>query len=274
MILSFLRGEFTKRAMLRYCLPAYAILPASLLFLSSLSYPNYNPVRMDISFLGVPNENPKGWFFWALAMALQGLAAFPAITHMGRRMGLADRRFGIYGAYAFAASSAGLLTLGLLPQIAGLETAHIASGTLAMGGAYLGLLMWLRPILFNGACENRSLLPAFLFFIFIGPAGFLSTQGYRVLAGGVKGYDLYDPACPWPLCFSLWEWTLFAGLTLSFLLLLLLSPSEEAPAEKEDSEGSSTEVERFVALSSKAAVACAAAAIVLGAMLAIAFWRL
>ena len=43
--------------MLLAYLPFYFILFPSLLFLSTLSYPHFNPVRMDISFLRGPRDN-------------------------------------------------------------------------------------------------------------------------------------------------------------------------------------------------------------------------
>lgn len=246
--------------MLLAYLPLYFVALPCLLFVSTLSYPHFNPVRMDISFLGVPRDNPGGWIVWSFAMMLQGIAPLPAVMRVSRRMFASGGHLGVFGSYTLLVSSIGMTFLGAIPQFAGTDALHIASGVLAMGGGYLGLLAWARPLL-SSRDVVKPLRPLFVLLALLGPVGFLSTQGCRVLAGGLAAYNLYDPACPWFLSFSLWEWILYAGVSFAFVSMLGLSPSADGGGENGEKAG------RFISIASVTLKVCAAVPVIFAAVL-------
>jgi endonuclease/exonuclease/phosphatase family metal-dependent hydrolase len=175
---------------------------------------------MDISFLGVPNKNPMGWIIWSLAFLLQGLVLFPAAMYMTRQMRVLYPQKWMPGAVSLVASSIGMVLLGLIPQFRSLGVIHIVSGVLAMGGLYMGLVLW-GYLFFLEKRINLILFVFFAFFLLFGPIGFLSTQGYRFIMAPLS-YKIDDPACPWFLTFSIWEWVLLAGVFFAYVICLYL----------------------------------------------------
>jgi hypothetical protein len=193
-------------------------------------------------------------------MMLQGIAPLPAVMRVSRRMFASGGTLGAFGSYTFLVSSIGMTFLGAVPQLAGIDALHIArrsarhgrrlSGTACLGMAVAPKLRYRQaspaPVCFSGSS---------------GPVGFLSTQGYRVLAGGPAAYNLYDPACPWFFSFSLWEWILYAGVSFAFVSMLGLSPSADGGDENAERGG------RFISVASVTLRTCAAVPVVFAAVL-------
>lgn len=50
------------------------------------AYPHYQMSNHDISYLGHPSLNPKGWWYWSIGMGIAFLMTCPLVAHASRRM--------------------------------------------------------------------------------------------------------------------------------------------------------------------------------------------
>jgi len=227
------RGEAGKRFYLAFWLPALSALWAACFALSARYYRGYEIPNHDVSDLGDPAMNPKGWWFWAIGMGIAAVMTIPLISYASRRMeeltimqAGGGRRLVTFGSICMRCACLGLAGLALAPQGPRLDLIHVISGVVAMGGAYLTLLLFWGAPLFKVQQMSVARLALFSVSAWWAVAGFLVTQGFRFFAYGELGHDLRHKGESILLRFSLWEWMLFAAVTTSFATLLALLPSK------------------------------------------------
>ena len=232
-LLSACRGEAGKTLYLAFWLPVLSALWAACFVLAMHSYSGYRISSHDISDLGDPAMNPKGWWFWSMGMGLTALLAFPPISYAARRMEKLTirqtdrgRRLVSLCTISMRCACLGLVGLALVRQSYHPDALHVISGVFAMGGAYVTLLFFWGAPLFKIREMSGARLTLFTLSAWWGVAGFLATQGYRFFAYGELGHDLKHRSESILLRFSLWEWMLFAAVTTSFALLVALLPAK------------------------------------------------
>ncbi len=226
------KGEAGKTFYLAGWLPTLSALWAVCLLLAARSYTGYQFSDHDISFLGHPALNPRGWWLWSLGMGVAALMMFPATAYARRRMEeltsthtRRGRRLVALGSICLRCSCFGLLGLALVPQGDLLEPLHQAAGAFAFTGMYATLLfLWGVP-LFQVREMGAARLALFTFSAWWGVVGYLGSQGYRFFAYGELGRHFRPGECIL-LRFSLWEWLLFAAVTTSFATLVALLPEK------------------------------------------------
>jgi hypothetical protein len=226
-------GEAGKTFYLAFWLPALSALWAACFVLAMRFYPGYQIPDRDISDLGDPAMNPKGWSFWAIGMGIAAMMTFPPISYASRRMEAltarqahGGRRLVSLGSICMRCSCFGLAGLALAPQSHNIDAIHVISGVCALGGVYVTLLFFWGAPLFKIQEMSVARLALFTLSAWWGVAGFLATQGYRFFAYGELGHDVKHRGESVFLHFSLWEWMLFASATTSFAMLVALLPSK------------------------------------------------
>jgi len=228
-------GEAGKTFYLAFWFPVLWALWGACFVLAARSYPGYEISNHDISFLGDPALNPKGWWFWSIGMGIAAMMAFPPIAYASRRMeeltvrqGCGGRRLVSVGSICMRCACLGLAGLALVPQGPKLlDLIHTISGVFAFGGEYVTLLFFWGAPLFKVQEMSVARLALFTVSAWWAVAGFLATQGYRFFAYGELGHDLKNKGESVFLRFSLWEWMLFAAVTTSFAILVALLPSKD-----------------------------------------------
>jgi len=232
------RGEAGKAFYLAIWLPALSALWAICFISAWRFYPGYQISNRDISDLGDPAMNPKGWEYWALGMGIAAVMTFPPIAYAARRMNeltarqsAGSKRLVFLGSIGMRCACIGLAGLALAPQGPRLDSIHVVSGVFAMGGAYMSLLYFWGAPLFKVRKMSGARLALYMVSAWWGVAGFLATQGYRFFAYGELGHDLKHRSESVLLRFSLWEWMLFAAVTTSFATLLAVLPPNVETSE-------------------------------------------
>ena len=66
--------------------PLSVIIFAVFIGISWALYPNYNFTQMDVSYLGHPERNPIGWFFWSLGLVLTGIIMLSITGYIHQRL--------------------------------------------------------------------------------------------------------------------------------------------------------------------------------------------
>lgn len=232
-LISAWHGEAGKMSYLAFWLPVLWVLWGACFLLAARSYPGYQISNHDISDLGDPGMNPKGWWFWSIGMGIAAMMIFPPIAYASRRMeeltirqAYSGRRLVSLGSICMRCACWGMAGLALVPQSRNLDLIHVISGVFAMGGVYVTILfLWGAP-LFKVLEMSVARLVLFTVSAWWAVAGFLATQGYRFFAYGELGHDYKHKSESVLLRFSLWEWMLFAALTTSFAILVAFLPSK------------------------------------------------
>lgn len=226
-------GQAVKTFYLAFWLPVLLALWSVCLVLAWRSYPGYQMPNHDISFLGHPALNPKGWWFWSIGMGVAAIMMFPLAAYASRRMeelttkqAHAGRRLVSLGSICLRCACFGLLGLALATQGSKLDLIHPIAGVFAFGGLYVTILfLWIMP-LFNIREMSTARLTIFAVSSWWGVVGFLATQGYRFFVYGEMGRHLKHESESVFLRFSLWEWMLFVAVTTSFVILVALLPAK------------------------------------------------
>jgi hypothetical protein len=225
-------GGAGKKFYLAFWLPLTAVLWGGCFILAARHYRGYEITNHDVSFLGDPGLNPKGWWFWSMGMGVAALMTFSPIAYTCRRMKLlsagqvdATGRLVSLGSICMHCASFGMAGLALVPQGSKLrDLVHIISGVFAFGGLYVTLLFLWGPALFKFREMSAARLTFFTVSAWWAVVGFLTTQGYRYFVYGEVGHDLKRKGESIFLRFSLWEWMLFAAVTTAFATLVALLP--------------------------------------------------
>jgi hypothetical protein len=233
--LSVWRGCAPKRFYLTVWLPLLTLLWGACFALAWRTYPQYQFANHDISFLGHPALNPKGWWYWSLGMGIASVMMLPPVRFLNRQMtnitlhqDQRQRNRSSLGSLCLRLSCFGLMGLALIPQGERFDVMHKASGALAMGGMYAALLvLWSAPLSHSGhgGAGRKALLLASAWW---GVIGFLATQGYRYFAYRELGRAVKQQDESLLLRFSLWEWMLFVAGILAFVVFFALLPAHGA----------------------------------------------
>jgi hypothetical protein len=202
--------------------------------LSARAYPSYEIPNHDISDLGDPGMNPKGWLIWSIGMGIAAAMIFPPIVHASRRMeeltsrhSCGVRNLASLGSVFTRCGCLGMAGLALVPQGPKLyDLIHTISGVFAFGGVYVTLLFLWGPALFLIRKISATRLALFTLSAVWAVVGFLVTQGYRFLALGEMGHHYKHKSESVLLRFSLWEWMLLAAVTTSFAVLIAILPAK------------------------------------------------
>lgn len=220
--------------LLAYWIPAQFVGCAACLMLAARSYSHYSLFDHDISFLGHPSLNPRGWWYWSAGMGVGGLMLWPLTVYLARGMraltaaqSAGRRRLVAAGTLAGRSACVGLLGLAVIPQSPSLDAAHQLAGVLAMGGLYVAL--WIFAGILTTS-PRASLAKALFFGVVVGwgPAGFLLTQGWRYFAYGEAGHDVSASTQHLLLLrFSLWEWLLYFCLFPALVLVVCCVPEQK-----------------------------------------------
>jgi hypothetical membrane protein len=216
------KGKFSKHFLIHILVPMMVIVFAVFYALAWLSYSNFDWTQNDISFLGAPELNPNGWYYWAIGMALTGVLYIPVIPFVYKQL-ISVHKIGTkIGIFFLILSSIGTIGIGIIPQFPGLDIFHVVNATFAFGGLYLSMFN-LGGVLLRDKSIRKSLLALFMAIGFGGPVGFCATQGYRILNGGVGRICPWVP-CPCYLEFSTWEWMLLFFIFADLMVFLLIVP--------------------------------------------------
>jgi len=232
-LISAWKGEAGKTYQLAFWLPVLWVLWGACFAWAAHCYHGYQISDHDISDLGNPAKNPKGWWYWSLGMGIAAFMIFPPIAFASRRMEeLTSRhtrrgkRLVSIGTICMRCACFGMAGLALVPQNHNLDIIHVISGVFAFGGVYVTLLFFWSVPLFKVQEMSVARLVLFTVSAWWAVVGFLTTQGYRFFAYGEVGHALKHRRESVFLRFSLWEWMLFVALTTSFAILVALLPSK------------------------------------------------
>jgi hypothetical protein len=230
-------GDARKGIYLALWFPALALLWAGCFLLAARTYCGYEITTHDISALGDPGFNPRGWSWWSIGMGIAAVLIYSPIAHASRRMrelttdqSRGTRRLVSIGAVCMRCGCLGMAGLALAPQRHGLgDLLHVIAGVFAFGGVYVTLLFFWSVPLFRVRDMSAVRLTLFTLSAWWAVIGYLSTQGFRYFAYGEAGHDLKHRGESILLRFSLWEWMLFAALVSSFAVLVAVLPTEMNP---------------------------------------------
>ena len=220
-IIEFLTGKYSGDFLKKRLGPLSIIIFAVFIGISWVLYPDYNWTQMDISYLGHPEKNIDGWFFWGIGLVLTGIIMFTIAGHINHRL---SDIFGIHtkiGTLFFYLSAIGMILLGAIPQGQEdiLKNLHIVHAVLAFGGLYLGTWTFCIHMLKKEEFRKKAIIMALL--VFGISAGLVLTQIIRILAFPSR------TDVPWILDFSLWEWLLLFGIFGAFIILLFNLPKKD-----------------------------------------------
>jgi hypothetical protein len=230
------RGCAPKRFYLALWLPILTLLWGGCFVLAWRTYPKYEFANHDISFLGHPALNPKGWWYWSIGMGIASVMLLPPVRYLNRHLesvtlhaDQAQPKRVPFSSLCLHLSCLGLMGLALVPQGERWDLVHKASGALAMGGMYGALLALLSVPLFKAGPLGAGRVVLLQVSAWWGVVGFLVTQGYRFFAYGELGHVMKHKDESLLLRFSLWEWMLFVAGTLAFVVCFALVPASGAP---------------------------------------------
>lgn len=213
-------GKFSKTYMTRILAPILIINFTAWMAISWLLYPNYDWTSMDISQLGIPDQNPFGWIPWSIGLASTGLLQIPVISFMRRNITFNEKGIKMSTILLYLAC-VGSVALGIIPQFeeGPFWLLHIIHASMAFGGLYLGIWLLITLMLRTKGYRKNSIIPAC--FAFGAPIGFLITQGIRI------ALDLPRITPIWIINFSLWEWMLLYGIFGALISFIYLIPQNE-----------------------------------------------
>ncbi|MHA1149532.1 MAG: DUF998 domain-containing protein [Promethearchaeota archaeon] len=206
----------------RIILPLYIISFIFFMAMSWLYFPNYDLTENDISALGHPQENPEGWIFWSIGMIIAGTMNIIIVLHIKDKMIREYQTNGKVSVILFFLAGYGIIGLGIIPQFGGIfYFFHIFHASLGFGGLYLGT--WIMIRLFFKEEKTRSNAYIMLLLGVVIPICFFIFQGIRISMFTEK-----NPGICY-LNFSFWEWMLFFGIFIAYLILIntLLKESEK-----------------------------------------------
>lgn len=227
----FLTGRLSKQYLTRIHVPLMICTFIVFHILAMIYYPEpYDLSLHDISYLGAPALNPKGWIYWAIALTITGILYLPLIPYFFRYFNSVSRFWGKLGTIFVSFSAIGMIGLGIFPQYPQFADLHTINATFSFAGMYFTLFSY-------GISLTRSVLnkdpriSKFIYTIIVGlgyggPIGWVTTQGIRVLLLGGAFMD-HSPDVFFLIRFSLWEWMLLITLLGAFVCLVLIVPSEQ-----------------------------------------------
>src|SRR5579862_3648145 len=144
--LPFLRGHFSRTALLAWVLPAIFTSFFGTLACAACHFPkHYDWTHRAISNLLSPRDNPPGFRFASLGVAVAGLLMGPAANYIYQRTSSAAPRLARSGALAFGAGSVLLILAGLVvPQhvhkVLGMDRLHEILARSSAVGLAVGML--------------------------------------------------------------------------------------------------------------------------------------
>lgn len=216
-IKTFLSGQFIKKHHVLIYGLSVLFLFCCFYVISYLYFPNYTMITNFISQLGLIELNPKGWYFWDIAMGCAGLFVIPLINYMRHRLIIFNKLWTQIGYGLFISHSIGMIGLGIFPQfeIPVFRFLHILNAVLGLGGLYFGVICWGIPLIIALQRKLTAISPIgygiYLFLTSGTPLGFGLSRLIQFL-----GLDsIY-------LSFSLWEWILFIGILAAFVSLWMI----------------------------------------------------
>ena len=220
-----LKGEYEKEFLIHRILPLLLGVFITFIAISWILYPIiYNPVFMDISFLGHPIRNPLGWVWWSIGMTASGILMFSIPPFIGRKLysgHFIKKIFAVLGTGILYVSLVGMVLIGVIPQYTHINPIfndiHLFNAILAFGGMYLAIACWAICLLLDSRTRTNKLMIPFTISGWFTPIGFSISTVFRINGG----FDIREV---WILSVSLWEWSLLIlGLIcLACLIFMLL----------------------------------------------------
>lgn len=237
LLLSWFRGDWSKRFLIGVWAPFLSLLVGAFLFLSASRFPGGYDWRYDVMCrLGYSWVNPGGCVCWSLALCLVCVMGFPCGGYFRMRLQHVSWRLSAFASGSLSAGLAAGILVGLdgvfLPRFDGLmPKLHEATATFAFVAIFFGVISfwyamvkWLRAMQHwsMGACVLLSLLVALPF------TGAMVSQLYLFFVPndlGWVGPGWAELGVPIYLSFAFWEWLAIAGIYVCLYVMAFLLPA-------------------------------------------------
>nr|MDO8110906.1 DUF998 domain-containing protein [Candidatus Sigynarchaeota archaeon] len=244
-------GLLPKEFILKRLFPALLIIQAMAMLVADLVFPTPFDWRyMAISALGYPDDNPSGFWIMSVGGVCLSVLLIPAIGFIYRHLRVICPGAAGLGMIFASIGVVGLILTSVLvgSTILGGRT-HENLALIAFAGFLFGLFIWGFPLIkdrmprYNGKkqFDFRVMRIAFtmIWAIIIGMATCLALN--EVVYGNVPGLGSVDiswidpnnpdfvmPMPSWA-SFAMWEWLLYWGMLIYFMLLVVMIPPTVEP---------------------------------------------
>ncbi len=239
---AFFTGNISRRKMTTLLLPIVFIVYYGTMFLAILSYPDVYDWRfMAISSIGDVNENPNGWYIFAVGIVTFSLSLIVIAGYLFRKLHVICQRTAEIGTFFILLAALGNFLLGVVLNIPENLIIHIiAAACYAIGLLFGYLCYWFimmkdRLPWFHGKRQfNRRLMDWALVMILFSLGGIVISQGIRVAIEGTLdfgGLDWIMRGEPYILSFGVWEWVLYTFLNIHLIFSICMVPEVVEPLE-------------------------------------------
>ncbi|GAB4331548.1 MAG: hypothetical protein Kow0069_39150 [Promethearchaeota archaeon] len=240
----YVNGDYEKDELLKKYVPVAMGVLYGLLLLALAFYPHdgpegpYSIFKNSISSLGDWSYNDRSWFFFSVAMVWIGVAIWPVVPYVYKRLSPICLHTTRFGAFFGVLVPFGMVLTGIFAEndvlIPGTDLeygdVHGPVAVLGFGGIGLALLIWGLPVLKDHFWGHKlvplkKLLPGTVYFAFV-VAATAGTQVYveSIDAPSCGGFSGCDPA-PF-LSWGFWEWNLLWAVTAYLFLFLWCLPAD------------------------------------------------
>ncbi|WP_371803479.1 DUF998 domain-containing protein [Candidatus Lokiarchaeum ossiferum] len=187
--------------------------------ISIIIYPNYSIFQESISSLGIPNENPDGYFYWSIGMMILGLLFIPHLLYFYRVLHPTAYKTSIISLILSIIASLGLVGVGFFPE----DTIypHYTCATIAFLGYFSSFCCNLYIL--NKKIKDQEPWPkkwqVFLLYFQLFGIMFLFISAF-IIFGLFYFYGIYWIAPNLPFL----EWAVFISNLLYIIGLFLIIP--------------------------------------------------
>ncbi len=239
---TFFTGDIYRKTMITLLLPVLFIVYYGAMFLAFLSYPNtYDWRFMAISSLVDVNENPDGWYIFAVGIIFFSLCLIAIAGYLYRKLHVICQRSAEIGRFFILLAAVGNFLLGAVINIPENLIIHIiGAASYAIGLLFGYLCFWFimmkdRLPRFHGKRQfNRRIMDWALFMILFAVGGAVITQ---IISFGITGtidiggLDFMNEGLPYILSFGVWEWVLYTFLNVHLIFSICMVPEVVQPLE-------------------------------------------
>ena len=231
----FFKGEISKRTLTYRLLPftiggfSVFLIIARVLFPHDLAYP-YSWTTSTISRLGIPHQNPIGWFFFCAAFIWLGVFFLPLVSYMYSRFSNINKLGAKLMAILILASCISDILLGAIPNISpkffrimhGLNAVIAFQGILLM--ALLSFILMVYHEKRGKSTFSRRYLLVYLITLLYGITCSLLVLIF--MEQNIEGYYTYVPGTPILASSPFWEWQGFIILLCLMTILCFIVPEK------------------------------------------------
>ncbi len=234
-IKTFFQGEFSKKTLIYRLLPltiggfSVFLIIARVLFPYDPIYP-YSWTTSMISRLGIPHQNPIGWFFFSAAFIWLGVFLLPLVPYIYKRFSQIHEKGAKIIVIFMVAPWISNILIGAIPNFLPIifRFIHAFNALIAFQGisllAFLSLILMLYHQKQGANVYSKKLMLTYTIILIYGIVCSLLVIVF--MEQNTDGYYMYIPNTPFYASSPFWEWQGFISLLCLIITLCFIVPED------------------------------------------------